>query len=181
MARRYRCAHGHPAPECQPGGSQVYLTFSVSNQRPDGFLLTQAPEERGLHRGAGIWHPPPTRVGGVHVCGMAGRQASSGGFRRLEVEELAVRAGRGAGPRQPPAPDWSFGLCRSSCLCCTWRGGLEQQTREGPSLSAPASPRPSHTLLRGVCFYVSRFITLTKQLTIFGDKRQGQLGRRGIS
>lgn len=44
-----------PAPECQPGGSQVYLTFSVSNQLPDGFLLTQAPEERGLHRGAGIW------------------------------------------------------------------------------------------------------------------------------
>lgn len=59
-----------------------------------------------------------------------------------------------------------------------WPGAAN---REGPYLSAPASLRPSHTLLRGVCFYVLRFITLTKQLTIFGDKRQGQLGQRGIS
>lgn len=147
--------------------------------KPTTRWVSSYPSSGGARAPQRGWHL--ASVGVVHVCGMTGRQASSGGFRRLEVEELAVRAGRGAGPRQPPAPDWSFGLCRSSCLCCTWRGGLEQQTREGPYLSAPASLRPSHTLLRGVCFYVLRFITLTKQLTIFGDKRQGQLGQRGIS
>lgn len=46
-----------------------------------------------------------------------------------------------------------------------------------PSTYVPASPRATHTLLRGACFYVFKVhFTLIKQLTIFGDKAQDLLG-----
>ena len=133
------------------------VTCSFSNPGPCGlffgFLLSQAPQEHRRHSRVGLQSP----VGGAHMDGVAGWQASSGGsgagWKRLEV-----CCGTGMGGRPPPRLRLVTRLCSSSWLCCTWWGGLD--TARVALHKRPSCPRASHALLTGACAYVLRFISL---------------------
>lgn len=156
-------AYGHLAVECQLGSSQVYLTCFVSNQqphRPLSFWLTQAPEERGRHRGAGNLTAASQAALEVCVGWPAGEPPPPpGGFRRLGVKDLAVRAGRAAGPR-PPLPQTCLASCAAPAGSVTRvEVAWSPEPDRGLFECTLASPGASHALRGGACFYVLRFIS----------------------
>lgn len=136
-------------------------------------LLTQAPEDRRRHSGAGML--AAASGAGLEVSTSVGWPVewpagkpppgvSGGGVRkvwRFAPEEEQVHA-------RP--------LSLTSHSGCAAPAGCVHVVR-WPSTYVPASPRAIPTFLRGACFYVFKVhFTLIKQLTIFGDKRHGLLG-----
>lgn len=82
-----------------------------------------------------------------------------GGFRRLGVKDLAVRAGRAAGPR-PPLPQTCLASCAAPAGSVTRvEVAWSPEPDRGLFECTLASPGASHALRGGACFYVLRFIS----------------------
>lgn len=102
------------------------------------------------------------------------------GFRRRDVEGLAVGTRRAGGARPPPAPDRSFRLGHSSWLCCTWRGGLEPRTRGDRAFRIrPSESQGLPHVPQRACFCGLKFNALLKYLTILGHKKARSVRGKG--